>query len=279
MLTLAERRAARAARAVRRVERDRLRALRTTRRAERLIKITRQREQSRSRLVLVADRPGGAGLKALANKLSEKVGYHVFRTKPAGIRNRVAVHFRSGIDKISQFRRFHESNVAAPGYSTSVAGVASLDSKRIVARKLINASEGKGIVVFNKGEAVPPAPLYVAYINKKKEFRVHVWNNKVHDVAEKRKKRGYEQERDSYVRNTANGYVFCRTDVVEPNDLRTVALAAVSSLGRSYGAVDVIWNQKLDKCFVLEVNSRPGMEGTTVEKYATAILAEHGIVV
>jgi len=33
-----------------------------------------------------------------------------------------------------------------------------------------------------------------------------------------------------------------------------------------------IWSEKQNKCFVLEVNSRPGMEGTTVEKYAAAII-------
>lgn len=126
--------------------------------------------------------------------------------------------------------------------------------------------------MFERGTTPPPAPLYVEYIVKKKEFRVHVWNNEVIDVAEKRKRSGYTEERDAFVRNTANGYVFCRTNVIEPTDLRPLALSAVSALGRSYGAVDVIYNEKQNKCFVLETNSRPGMEGTTVEKYSDAIL-------
>lgn len=224
------------------------------------------------KIVLVAEKTGGRGLRALAARLSEKVGYHVYRVTPNRVRNRTGVAFHSGIDKVTQLRRFQSNGVSCPAYTTDRQGVESLESKRVVARRLINASEGRGITVFDKGTTPPPAPLYVAYIVKKKEFRVHVWNGNVIDVAEKRKRSGYTEERDAFVRNTANGYVFCRTGVVEPVDLRSLALSAVQALGRTYGAVDVIWNEKQNKCFVLEVNSRPGMEGTTVEKYADAIL-------
>jgi hypothetical protein len=226
------------------------------------------------KLVLVAHRTGGLGLRALANNLSEKVGYYVYRVTPNRVGSRVAGGpFMAGFDKIHQLTRFRDAGVSCPPFVVRAADVGSIDTKRIVARKLVNASEGRGIVVFEKGETPPPAPLYVGYIVKKKEFRVHVFNNEVIDVAEKRKRRGYEQERDSFVRNTANGYVFCRTAIIEPTDLRPLALSAVQALGRSYGAVDIIWNEKQNKCFVLEVNSRPGMEGTTVEKYSNAILA------
>ena len=142
----------------------------------------------------------------------------------------------------------------------------------MVARTLTNSSEGRGITIFNKGDIPPLAPLYTEYIPKKKEFRVHVWSNEVIDVSEKRKKSGYTEERNTQVRNTANGYVFCRNGVVEPDGMRQLALDAVAALGRTYGAVDIIWNEKRNMCYVLEVNSRPGMEGTTVEVYANAIL-------
>ena len=224
------------------------------------------------RLVLTAPKIGGKGFKLLADKLSEKVGYRVLRVLPHRTRNRPTVSFSSGLDKVVQLTRYKAASVASPDFVLSSDAVERLSSKRVVARRLINASEGRGITVFERGTPPPPAPLYVEYIVKKKEFRVHVWNNAVIDVAEKRKRREHTEERDAFVRNTANGYVFCRTGVVEPTDLRPLALSAVSALGRSYGAVDVIWNEKQNKCFVLETNSRPGMEGTTVEKYADAIL-------
>jgi D-alanine-D-alanine ligase-like ATP-grasp enzyme len=41
-----------------------------------------------------------------------------------------------------------------------------------------------------------------------------------------------------------------------------------------FGAVDIIYNAKRNECYVLEVNTAPGLEGTTVEKYATKFASE-----
>jgi glutathione synthase/RimK-type ligase-like ATP-grasp enzyme len=49
-------------------------------------------------------------------------------------------------------------------------------------------------------------------------------------------------------------------------------LAAVSALGLDFGAVDIIWNEREDKCYVLEVNTAPGLQGSTLENYANAIM-------
>ena len=225
-----------------------------------------------NKIVLVLHNVKSRGLKALANKLSEKVGYHVYRVTPARVRRRIPIYFCSGIDKREQFQRFAGHGVCSPNYTLRSDGIAEFDGSRVVARTLTNSSEGRGITIFNKGDIPPLAPLYTEYIPKKKEFRVHVWNNEVIDVSEKRKKSGYAEERNTQVRNTANGYVFCRNGVVEPDGMRQLALDAVAALGRTYGAVDIIWNEKRNMCYVLEVNSRPGMEGTTVEIYANAIL-------
>lgn len=211
-------------------------------------------------------------LKRLARTLTEKLGYPVLRVKPERVRNRHAVTFHAGIDKITQFRKFHEAGVSAPAFTTDITKCNEMECKRIVARALVNASEGKGITVFEKGAEPPRAPLYTEYIPKKKEFRVHVWNGEVIDVAQKRKQKDWPDERDTFVRNYSNGYVYCRENLVEPDDLRSVALAAAAALGRTQGAVDVVWHEKRNKCYVLEMNSRPGMMGVTLEKYADAIV-------
>lgn len=225
------------------------------------------------KIVISSDNTNSNALKALANNLGDKVGYKVWRVRPARVGRRIAVPFLGGIDKVQQFAAFTRGNVAAPKHTLRRGDFGNFDYKRVVARVLTNSSEGRGIRVFEKDDPNPPqAPLYTEYIPKKKEFRVHVWNNKVIDVIEKRKKLGHSGDRDDFVRNTANGYVFCRTGVVEPNGIRDLGIAAVRALSRNYGAVDIVWNEKMNKCFVLEVNSRPGMEGTTVEKYAQAIL-------
>lgn len=230
-----------------------------------------------TKLVISSPNIRSKTLRALSKALSKELGYYVYRVTPNRVRGRRAVKFLLGTDKREQLAAFHRSGVPAPAYCTTAAGVSEFSSRNVVARTLTNSYGGKGIVIFNREETPPPpAPLYTEYIPKKKEFRVHVWNNEVIDVSEKRKKKGFEEPRDTKVRNTANGYVFCRSDIVEPDDLRSVACAAVRSLGRTYGAVDVIWNETRNQCYALEVNARPGIEGTTVDKYVEAILKGMG---
>lgn len=226
-----------------------------------------------NKIVLVKDRASNA-LRNLASTLSARVGYTVFRVAPDRVRGRRAVVFPQGIDKIQQFRLFREHGVSAPAFSTDYNRVKEdiPNGKQIVCRALTNSSEGRGITIAEREGELPRVPLYTEYIPKKKEFRVHVFDNQVIDVAEKRKRRGENPDRNTQIRNTANGYVFCRDGLVEPGDLRTNALAAVAALGRSQGAVDLVYNEKQNKSFVLEVNSRPGMEGTTCQRYAEAII-------
>ncbi|WP_212636674.1 hypothetical protein, partial [Salmonella enterica] len=86
----------------------------------------------------------------------------------------------------------------------------------------------------------PHAPLYVEYIPKKAEYRYHVFNGQVIDVQQKKKKRGFESERDTRVRNVHNGYVYCRGDITPPSGAADLAVRAVQALGYQYGAVDII---------------------------------------
>lgn len=228
------------------------------------------------RLRLVAKDVGSKGLKALASELSDRLGHRVLRVSPERVRprrNRVYIHFPTGIDKVRQFALFSQHQVSCPAHATTLEGAKALDCKKVVVRTLVNASEGRGITIVPKEELNHRAPLYTAYVPKKKEFRVHVYNNQVIDVQEKRRRRVEGQATQEFeVRNMANGYVFCRDNVLEPGDLRMVALQAVNALGRTHGAVDVGFNEKKQMCFVLEVNSRPGLQGTTAKKYADAII-------
>lgn len=223
------------------------------------------------RIVLVSHNIRSEALRNLAAELTQQLGYRVWCVPPDKVRRRVPVRFEGGIDKVVQLQRFKENNVPAPDFCTNIEGTQYLDTKLVVCRALTGASEGRGITICKKEDVSLHVPLYTAYIPKKKEFRVHVWNNKVIDVQEKRRRRGGDTK-EFQVRNTANGYVFCRDGIVLPDDCHAVALSAVRALGRHYGAVDVIWNEKKNQCFVLEVNSRPGMTGTTVKKYADAIV-------
>ncbi len=231
----------------------------------------------KKKLVISSHNLRSNALKSLQVELTSRVGYKVWRVKPERVRQRISVHFHKGIDKLSQMKAFHEANVPAPAFVTDRAAVGTLPGDLVVCRKLLRSSEGKGIVIEDKANVTTNAPLYTQYIKKKAEYRAHVYNNKVIDVQQKKKRAGFTEERDTRVRNTASGYIFSRNDVFIPTDIAAVAIAAVNALGRTQGAVDIVYNEKQNKCFALEVNARPGMQGSTPGIYATAILEDDRI--
>ena len=163
--------------------------------------------------------------------------------------------------------------VACPEFTTtrSTAEAWADEGYTVFCRTLTRANSGRGIRIAENADQVVDAPLYTKYIKKKKEFRVHVFQNEVLDVQEKRLSSDAVST-GFLIRNRANGFVFCREDVVEPTSLRATAVNAVAALGLDFGAVDVIWNEKQDKCYALEVNTAPGLEGTTLDKYTDRII-------
>lgn len=178
------------------------------------------------------------------------------------------------LDKVQQFNRFKDHSVSAPAFTTNRNEVGNLGSKTVFARTLINSTSGRGIVEFDveTNHTPPMAPLYTAYIPKKAEYRVHVFNGQVIDVQQKKKKRDFAQDnRDTRIRNVSNGYVYTRANIVPPTGINELACSAVSAVGYQYGAVDIIYNERQNKLYVLEVNSRPGLMGTTVDKYVEAL--------
>lgn len=226
------------------------------------------------KLVLVPNNMNSRGAKALAATLSAKLGYKVWRVKPNKVRNRTAFVLSPGTDKLTQMTRFKNNDVCAPEFTRERAVAASwIDGgATVMCRTLLRASEGRGIVIAETKEQLVPANLYTKYVPKKEEFRVHVLNGEVIDVQQKRKRKGFENERNTKIRNLSNGYVFCRDGIIEPPELRTLATKACASLGYTLGAVDIVHNIKKEQLVVLEVNANPGMQGTTLENYAAHIV-------
>lgn len=183
-------------------------------------------------------------------------------------------------NKIVSFLRLEVADVSIPNWTTEKEEAKQwiADGHIVFARTLLNSHSGKGIVLLNDAntsvlgwDAFAPAPLYVQYKKKKKEFRVHVFLGEVLDVQQKKKRLDFEGEVNSYIRSHSNGWIFAREDIVEPEELRSLAIRAVEALGLDFGAVDIIWNERENKCYVLEVNTAPGLEGTTLQKYVDKI--------
>lgn len=106
------------------------------------------------------------------------------------------------IDKCSQYRWFSNNNIPCPEY-TFDRGTANSwvsDGHVVFARTLTRASEGKGIVVAETVDQLVNAPVYTKYMKKKREFRVHIFKDKIVQVVEKRKRSGWDADRDTRIR-------------------------------------------------------------------------------
>ena len=256
-----------------------------------------------SRLVIYPYKLGSRSAKNLAAKVTTIIGAKVRRVKEQGkyrpkqrsiILNwgngRTPLWLNAGkqvsnmptsvsraSNKITGFQAFKAAEIPTPEWTTdaAVARAWLADGSIVLSRKLLNSHSGRGIVINNPEQSnnLVSAPLYVKYKKKRKEFRVHVFNGQVIDLAEKRKFR--QERRDEgfvgLIRNHGNGWAFCRDSIAEPDGLRDQAIRSVSALGLNFGACDIIWNEKENKCYVLEVNTAPGLEGTTLERYARAV--------
>lgn len=180
---------------------------------------------------------------------------------------------RLAANKLLTFQKFQEAGFTdVPEWTITREQAATWIANGGVAvcRTVLNGHSGRGIVVAEREDQLVNAPLYTQYVKKKKEFRVHVGFGVVVDVQEKRQRRADnpDAEREFRVRNLQTGWVYCREQIDEPASLRETACRAIDALGLDFGAVDIIWNERQDKCYVLEVNTACGLEGTTLENYA-----------
>lgn len=257
-----------------------------------------------SRAVILPYKMGSRSGKALAEGLSQRLGLRVRRVRADGryrpksrsliinYGNSQAPHWLTPVNnvlnspaacaaasnKLRAFQLFQQHNVRTPEWTQDRNTAQSWmnDGSTVVCRTLLNSHSGRGIVLAEQasGRALSNAPLYTKYKKKRKEFRVHVFNGEIIDVAEKRKIRrdNRPDNFDGYIRNHANGWIFARDNLVHPGGLDSLAISACRALSLNFGAVDIIWNEKENLCYVLEVNTAPGLEGTTLTNYINAIL-------
>lgn len=153
----------------------------------------------------------------------------------------------------------------------------------VVCRTVLAGHSGEGIVIANNANELVAAPLYVQYVKKQDEYRVHVGRrfepgDGDHSLVQpgmrttiidiQQKKRRQEHENPNWqVRNLANGFIYAREGVNPPVCVTDVARRALACTDLDFGAVDVIYNARENRAYVLEINTAPGITGTTVENY------------
>lgn len=143
------------------------------------------------------------------------------------------------------------------------------EGHKVFCRKSLTSHSGKGIVIASTKEELVDAPLYVQAVKKDKEYRVHVFQGQIIDCQLKRKKNGFEGG-TAGIRNHSNGWVYTRGDVQLPDNVGHESVRAVESLGLHFGAVDICTDLD-NNSVVFEVNTAPGLYGTTLTKYVEAI--------
>lgn len=167
-------------------------------------------------------------------------------------------------------------------------------SNTVIARTTTTGRGGKGIEVYNPyvvhadeeipyGDGVPTHPrnlfnseykLFTKYFNGRYEFRVHVAVNKGGEYkAFDIQRKGATDNSQSIIRNSDSGYTFVRGEVFPSqvdnevqNKLKALSCLSVKMLGLHFGAVDVRVSTG-GVIRILEVNTAPGLSGTTLENY------------
>jgi hypothetical protein len=164
---------------------------------------------------------------------------------------------------------FTDNRVVAEGWIAE-------DNTLVVCRQHLRGSSGSGIVIAGGAVSLVNAPLYTKYVKKKDEYRVHVFNGEVIDLQRKARNSDIPDEDINWqIRTHNNGFIYMRgqegSEVSLPDDIQDMCVAAVDACDLDFGAVDIIHNEHQDKYYVLEINTAPGLTGTTLTNYADAI--------
>lgn len=176
-------------------------------------------------------------------------------------------------NKLATLDTLVAAGIRVPYYSTTLP----TSDQLYLARTTLHGHSGEGIVIGKPSE-LPSAPLYVKLIEQRTEYRAIVCAGQVVDFKEKRRKRpqsddnpdGFDGEYNDIVRNLSGGYIFARQNLAKPEGLDELAINTMDAIGLTYGAIDIIEDHS-GNLFVLEVNTRFGLENTTVTLFGEAL--------
>ena len=189
-----------------------------------------------------------------------------------------AVH--TAHDKLLTLEKLSQEGVCVPEFTEDrqYAITLAMDGHVIYCRKSTTSYGGRFIEIARNSSEIVSAPLYTKGINIRREYRVHVFKNQAIDIVRKSRRLGEDgnpEELNMLIRNHTNGWVFCRNFEFSTDSKERVeqeAIRAVAALGLDFGAVDIVTEKRTGIPFVLEVNTAPGNEGITTQKYKEAII-------
>lgn len=183
-------------------------------------------------------------------------------------------------NKLEAFRAMCGAGINVPEYTSSlnIARRWVAMGHRVYCRTNLRGHSGEDIVMADQDNLPIQAPLYTREVVKRHEFRFHVVGGQVIDGVRKAFRADVAREdRDRTIMNHAAGSVFIRsgrslTEAHQDQELHQMCVRAVGAVGLDFGAVDVMSDSD-GNYYVLEVNTAPGLEATTLERYSNALQA------
>lgn len=192
-------------------------------------------------------------------------------------------HVQKALSKLETLTILKEASVPCLEATSEALLASQWVTQGLVLGRKDGLSGGKGIKKYEQGSGLVPTntnhDFFVKYWKKTHEYRVHVFKGQVIDIQQKRRRTEWTGNYDPMIRNFDNGWVFCHDNLKgsehERGQIGATAVAAVSALNLDFGAVDILARYKtsgvLSSHVVCEINTAPGLEGQTLEKYVTAI--------
>lgn len=175
-------------------------------------------------------------------------------------------------NKLVSLQCFKRDGVPCPEFATTIPS-----SRDVVwFGRATHGMCGTDIRIILPGDIYPPrCQFYTKFIPNTREYRIHVFGEKVLGVMGKYLDvQGITNA--EYIKNLSHGYRFRTPSKQLKPDRADAAVAAVRALGLDFGAVDLIIGVD-GKAYVLEVNTAPALAPLTFEKYVAAFKERLGL--
>lgn len=206
-------------------------------------------------------------------------------------------------NKLRFFQHVGENCDLTPEWTTSEDCARGWEQP-VVGRAALAASGGAGIHIWDPesdpDDGFPSGlPLYTRYQRKTAEYRCHVFRHPyrgqnqpgaghgrlamgdrgreevsftvrlVQQKVAKKDDNGVLLVKDWKVRNLENGFFFQKNNLVVPDQVISTAETFMTKYFpyMDFCALDLIYHKPSQTCLVLEGNTAPGLEGTTVDTY------------
>jgi len=181
-------------------------------------------------------------------------------------------------NKLDTFNTLLNKGVKIPKFTTDRTEAITYRGDDVICRLLLEAYGGIGVHVLPKDTLAclsDDYKMYVEYIKKTFECRVHVVLGKPILIQMKLGRTMSGVVRDWRIRNYQNGWVFTSNlpdgfTAEIKTMVKSLGVEAVDALGLDFGAVDIAYN-RYRGAYVLEVNTACGLDAnTTIDAYVNA---------